>query len=198
MIRSDAIQTRNPARTRGRARGPRFAVGRRDEIDRSVGPRAQPVLAGFLAFSSLALFGCSGGGAVDSNDVGQGDEADSLAGLYGCDYSFARPSPTHLRSEGYRFAVRYFSYDSGKNLTASEAQALEAAGLDVVSNWEAGNEDALDGYARGVEHAWHDADAYRPVPPARPPIVRSISASTSTRRRINRARSTTIWTASLR
>ena len=143
-------------------------------------PRLHPVIAAGLALTSLALLGCSGGGLVDSADVAHGDDADSLAGLYGCDYSFSRPSPSHLYGEGYRFAVRYFSYDSGKNLTASEAQALENAGLDVVSNWEAGSDDALDGYSRGVQHA-HDADAqaHAAGAPADRPIYFSVDFDAS-------------------
>ena len=142
-------------------------------------PRLHPVLAGF-AWTSLALLGCSGGGLVESDDAAHGDDADSLAGRYGCDYSFARPSPSHLYGEGYRFAVRYLSYDSGKNLTASEAQALEAAGLDVVSNWEAGSDDALDGYSLGAQHA-HDADAQAAAAgaPADRPIYFSVDFDAS-------------------
>jgi hypothetical protein len=154
MIRGDAETSENPRRLRknGLARCLRWRAAMK-----SIALDAGRFHA-LLAASALALVGCSAGGPVDSNDIGQGDQSDSLAGLYGCDYSFARPSPSHLHSEGYRFAVRYFSYDSGKNLTASEAHALESAGLDVVSNWEAGSDDALAGYARGVQHA-HDADA---------------------------------------
>jgi Rv2525c-like, glycoside hydrolase-like domain len=58
----------------------------------------------------------------------------------GVDYSFTRPSPTQLRAAGKTFAVRYVGTPgSGKNLTKAEAQALQAAGLDLVSNYEAGN-----------------------------------------------------------
>jgi len=71
----------------------------------------------------------------------------------GVDYSWGRPSPSGLRSAGYTFAARYLSGDSSKNITASEAQALTAAGVDIVSNWEYGQYDTLDGYDGGVRDA---------------------------------------------
>jgi hypothetical protein len=59
--------------------------------------------------------------------------------LEGVDYSFTRPSPTGLKAAGKHFAVRYIGTpSSGKNLTKAEADALQAAGLDLVSNYEAG------------------------------------------------------------
>jgi hypothetical protein len=59
-----------------------------------------------------------------------------------------------LHAAGYTFAARYLSYDTtGKNLTASEASALQAAGVDVVANWEYGASDALNGSARGASDA---------------------------------------------
>ena len=83
-----------------------------------------------------------------------GDVASDVTVRSGVDYSWARPSPSGLRSAGYTFAVRYFSFDTtGKNLTASEARALQSAGLDIVSNWESGASDALKGRARGASDA---------------------------------------------
>jgi hypothetical protein len=109
-----------------------------------------------LASSSLLLaalplvVGCGAGDDLEDIDA-RGDEINPI---YGVDYSWARPSPAHLKAEGYQFAARYLSYDtSGKNITAGEANALRAAGIDVVSNWEQGASDALAGYQRGVEHA---------------------------------------------
>jgi hypothetical protein len=79
---------------------------------------------------------------------------DALNPRYGVDYAWARPTPAHLKAQGYTFAARYLSYDTtGKNLTAGEANQLKAAGIDIVANWEWGADDALDGYQRGVEHA---------------------------------------------
>lgn len=72
----------------------------------------------------------------------------------GIDYSWGRPRPEAIRAAGYTFASRYLSYDTtGKNLTAGEAQALSAAGIDVVANWEWSATDALGGYSAGVSHA---------------------------------------------
>lgn len=80
----------------------------------------------------------------------------------GVDYSWARPSPSGLHRAGKRFAVRYLSWASsgrgrsvldghtnGKVLTKSEATKLQAAGLDVVSNWEYTARDQLRGRAGG-------------------------------------------------
>jgi hypothetical protein len=72
----------------------------------------------------------------------------------GVDYSWYRPSPSSLVSQGYKFVVRYASHDTtGKNLSKGEADALIAAGLDIVSNWEDGAQDALGGYGLGVSDA---------------------------------------------
>jgi hypothetical protein len=74
--------------------------------------------------------------------------------IEGVDYSWGRPAPADLAAEGKRFAVRYLSYsDTGKNLTAAEADALIAEGVAVVSNWEWDHADALGGYPAGVEYA---------------------------------------------
>ena len=73
---------------------------------------------------------------------------------HGVDYSWARPSPSGLKAGGYTFAARYLSYDTtGKNLSASEASALWAAGVDVVANWEDSATAALSGYAQGASDA---------------------------------------------
>jgi hypothetical protein len=72
----------------------------------------------------------------------------------GVDYSWARPSPSGLAAAGYTFASRYVSFDTtGKNLTASEASALRAAGIDIVVNWETNADDALGGSSAGVRDA---------------------------------------------
>jgi hypothetical protein len=94
--------------------------------------------------------GCVAGSADESPDT----RDDAINPRYGVDYAWARPSASHLKSEGYTFVARYLSYDTtGKNLTAGEVSALKAAGIDIVANWEWGADDALDGFNRGVEHA---------------------------------------------
>lgn len=97
-----------------------------------------------------ALAACGSVEAPGDADPGGGDP-----GLRtGVDFSWARPSPDGLRAAGYSFAVRYLSYNTtGKNLSASEASALIAAGVDVVANWEDAAMDALDGRARGASDA---------------------------------------------
>lgn len=59
-----------------------------------------------------------------------------------------------LLGAGITFAVRYVSHDNtGKNLTAQEAGALRASGIDVVTNWEFGERAALNGRAQGISDA---------------------------------------------
>jgi hypothetical protein len=105
------------------------------------------VLAGAVA----AIAGC-GSGAPGSEETGQQSSADSTQN--GVDYSWYRPSPSSLKSDGYRFVCRYLSHDTtGKNLSKSEADALIAEGIGVVSNWEDSATDALSGYDLGVSDA---------------------------------------------
>ena len=77
-----------------------------------------------------------------------------LVTAIGVDYSWARPDPNGLHAEGWQFAARYLSHDtSGKTLGASEANALWAAGVDVVVVWEDGADNALGGFGQGVADA---------------------------------------------
>jgi len=103
----------------------------------------------------VGMTACAGLDDADGpDDEGIGDVASDVTVRSGVDYSWARPSPSGLRAAGYTFAVRYLSFDTtGKNISASEARALQAAGVDVVSNWESGASDALKGRARGVSDA---------------------------------------------
>ncbi|GIH03836.1 hypothetical protein Rhe02_19030 [Rhizocola hellebori] len=72
----------------------------------------------------------------------------------GIDYSWGRPRPSAIAAAGYSFVCRYVSWSTtGKNLTRSEADALRAAGLDIVTNWEYEASEALGGYSAGVENA---------------------------------------------
>jgi hypothetical protein len=103
-----------------------------------------------LSFAALPLAGC---GAGDDSAESVDNRDDAITTAVGVDYSWARPSPAHLRSEGYSFAARYLSYEPSKNISAGEVQALKAAGMDVVVVWENGANDALDGYQTGVKHA---------------------------------------------
>lgn len=72
----------------------------------------------------------------------------------GLDYAWTpHPSTSAMTAAGYTFAVRYLSYSPAKNLTQDEAQALTAAGIAVVCNWEA----ALDGPRQGFGQGAMDA-----------------------------------------
>jgi MYXO-CTERM domain-containing protein len=100
----------------------------------------------------MAIAGCGDAGGRSGERL---DETSSAVTTEtGVDYSWYRPSPSSLVSQGYKFVVRYASYDTtGKNLSKNEADALIAAGLDIVSNWENGSQDALSGYNLGVSDA---------------------------------------------
>jgi autotransporter-associated beta strand protein len=72
---------------------------------------------------------------------------------FGVDYSYARPSMSSLQAAGSTFAVRYVSSTSSKNISASEAQSLLAAGLDVILVFEDSASQMLNGYNQGVTDA---------------------------------------------
>ena len=102
-----------------------------------------------LVASFVALAAC---GPTSGENVGTSDDAIVIA--TGVDYSWARPSPSGLKSQGYTFAARYLSYDTtGKNLSKSEVTALWSAGVDVIANWENSATASLNGYNQGVSDA---------------------------------------------
>ncbi|HYV35072.1 MAG TPA: glycoside hydrolase domain-containing protein [Gemmataceae bacterium] len=72
----------------------------------------------------------------------------------GVDYSVDRPSPSALKAAGYDFVVRYVSpAGNAKNITPSEAQALQSAGIDIILVFESTANRMLDGFAAGVADA---------------------------------------------
>jgi Domain of unknown function (DUF1906) len=95
-----------------------------------------------------------------------------MATREGVDYSFSPPKPAELKAAGKTFACRYVGTpESAKNLTVPEAQALQAAGIDIVSNYEAGNAGWMLGGGAAGERAARlaDADTKRlGIPPGRP------------------------------
>lgn len=98
---------------------------------------------------AILLAGC----VAEPDDPGTAVSADTVP-RDGVDYSWGRPSPTGLRDLGFTFAARYLSWNTtGKNLSAPEAAALHAAGLDVVLVFEESAGAPLDGYGAGVAHA---------------------------------------------
>jgi uncharacterized membrane protein YgcG len=132
------------------------------------------VLSRAAALALLVISAACGSGSPGGERVGRSSSASVTA--TGVDYSWARPSPSGLASEGYTFAVRYLSYDTtGKNLSASEATSLWAAGVDVVSNWENSGTAALSGYSQGVSDATAaDSQATADGGPAGRPIYFSV------------------------
>ncbi|GAB3211366.1 DUF1906 domain-containing protein [Nocardia tengchongensis] len=77
--------------------------------------------------------------------------------VLGLDYAGGRPNAAEIRSCGYGFVVRYLSDGGpglpGKLLTPDEADALRAAGVDIVANWETTADRMLDGHDAGVSDA---------------------------------------------
>lgn len=68
----------------------------------------------------------------------------------GVDYSGHPPTPAALKAAGFTFACRYISPPQNpKNLSFPEAQALIAAGVDIVLVWEGPADGALGGLTGG-------------------------------------------------
>ena len=92
--------------------------------------------------------------------------------IEGVDYSFSRPTPAQLKQAGKRFAVRYVgTTSSGKNLTRPEADALRAAGIELVANYEGRVAGWMSGGRRaGIDaaRAAHDDAVSCGMPPDRP------------------------------
>jgi uncharacterized protein (TIGR03382 family) len=103
-----------------------------------------------VALTVLVPVGCGGGPSQEAAE----STREAVVTATGVDYSFARPSPGGLKSEGYTFACRYLSPPpNSKNLSQAEADALWAAGVDVVANFEEGATNALNGQSQGVTDA---------------------------------------------
>jgi hypothetical protein len=71
----------------------------------------------------------------------------------GVDYAWNHPGGAALQQAGKRFACRYLSADSRKNLTLSEAKDLAAHGISCVVVWESTANRALAGRAAGAADA---------------------------------------------
>lgn len=76
----------------------------------------------------------------------------------GVDFSYDHPSVAGLAAAGKQFACRYLTGTTSanpgsKNLTPTEAQALQAAGIDIVSNYETSVGFMLEGYDSGAKRA---------------------------------------------
>ncbi len=72
----------------------------------------------------------------------------------GIDYAWHHGVDTDaFRRDGATFVVRYLSHDTGKNLSASEAQLLSDAGFDVAVVWESAARRACEGKTAGATDA---------------------------------------------
>jgi hypothetical protein len=72
----------------------------------------------------------------------------------GVDYDWTRPAVADLTSDSDTFAARYVGRNmTGKNIDKGEADALIAAGIDIVLVSEYGAMDALQGQQRGHDDA---------------------------------------------
>lgn len=69
------------------------------------------------------------------------------------DYSFARPDPAQIVSEGFGGVMRYLSPNAGKNLTNEECNNLRSHGLAIGLVWEWYANRANEGKQAGVEDA---------------------------------------------
>lgn len=72
----------------------------------------------------------------------------------GLDYAWSHVPPQAVKAAGFGFAARYLSHDPSKNLTRPEAQALLAAGVEIVLVWEDTAQGALRGHAGGATDAF--------------------------------------------
>ncbi len=70
-------------------------------------------------------------------------------GSFGVDWAWGDASPDALRKANVKFACRYLSRDSAKNLTAAEAKILSDARIDLVVVWETTADRAKQGVAAG-------------------------------------------------
>lgn len=59
-----------------------------------------------------------------------------MTALLAIDYAWQHPDPAAIRAAGYTAVIRYLSLDPSKDLTATEAAQLHAAGLGIGLIWE--------------------------------------------------------------
>lgn len=73
--------------------------------------------------------------------------------VFGVDYAWGRPGAAALTRAGVKFACRYLSRDSGKNLSRAEADELSGANIWLVVVWETTAQRSLAGKSAGVSDA---------------------------------------------
>lgn len=102
--------------------------------------------------------------------------------MLGLDFSYSRPDPGYVKSQGFSFIARYLSYTPGKNISRREADAALAAGLAVVLVWETYANRPLSGYSGGVADAREAAaQALSVGQPASRPIYFAVDWDASSR-----------------
>lgn len=69
------------------------------------------------------------------------------------DYSWARPAPAAIKAGGFVGAVRYLSYEPGKNISPGEWAGLRNEGLALSLVWETTADRALHGAGAGAQDA---------------------------------------------
>lgn len=100
--------------------------------------------------------------------------------IAGVDYAFEKPPVAALKAAGISFVSRYLSTDPAKNLTASEASGLHAAGFSIVINWETTGSTFTGGYQAGLADAQAARKAATAVGvPGTVPIYYSVDSGTT-------------------
>jgi hypothetical protein len=94
---------------------------------------------------------------------------------FGFDYAFApRPSIAELLANGCQFVCRYLSGNrttlgQGKNISIAEYQALVAAGIHVVLNWE--TDGTMVSFSQGVSAAMNANDCCQALGTPNAPVI---------------------------
>jgi Domain of unknown function (DUF1906) len=118
-----------------------------------------------VPISRRTLFGCAGATAVTAA-AAAAFAPTAAAGHLGTlvDYSIGVPAAASIRAAGHAGAIRYVSdrrpgaeFMTGKPLRASEVEALRAAGLTIVSNYQFGKGPTAD-WRGGLEAGKRCAD----------------------------------------
>jgi hypothetical protein len=77
----------------------------------------------------------------------------SHEGSFGIDWAWGHPNLAQLAASGVKFACRYLSHDTAKNLTGAQARTLAVAGIDCLVVWETTANRALSGREGGAQDA---------------------------------------------
>ncbi|HEY5040662.1 MAG TPA: glycoside hydrolase domain-containing protein [Verrucomicrobiae bacterium] len=102
--------------------------------------------------ATITVFNPTPGGGTSSGmnfNIGS-----SPANRQGVDYASNHPNLSALKAAGYSFVIRYVSASgNAKNITSSEAQSLQSAGLDIILVFESTANEMQNGYSAGVADA---------------------------------------------